>query len=118
MAEKYTVGQEVTKDIYTDVAIWCNAGGKYHIEKQDDKYFIVENAPIPEPTEEEVVISLENKYHMYRWEREVILAEGSAYSEYAKNIAQEIEAKAQVLRVADDATEIAETQQAEQLAAE
>ena len=45
MEEKYTEGQEVTKDIYTDVAIWCNAGGKYHIEEQDGKYVIVQTAP-------------------------------------------------------------------------
>ena len=67
MEEKYTEGQEVTKDIYTDVAIWCNAGGKYHIEEQQGKYVIVANAPFPEPTPEEVVTQLEAKYHMFRW---------------------------------------------------
>ena len=118
MEEKYTEGQEVTKDIYTDVAIWCNAGGKYHIEEQQGKYIIAANAPLPEPTPEEVVEGLEAKYHMFRWEREAILAEGSQYSDFTKNIAQEIEGKAQVLRVADDAEEIAEAQQAEELAAQ
>ena len=69
-------------------------------------------------TPEEVVNQLEAKYHMFRWEREAILAEGSQYSDFTKNIAQEIEGKAQVLRVADDAEEIAEAQQAEELAAQ
>lgn len=56
------------------------------------------NAPIPEPTIEEQVASLEQIYGMTRWQREGILAEGSLYSEYTKAKAQEIEYLAKELR--------------------
>lgn len=44
------------------------------------------------------VNSLEQQYQMYRWQREMILAEGSSASDYAKSKAQEIEDLAQQLR--------------------
>ena len=47
---------------------------------------------------------LESKYKMNRWQREAILAEGSAYSDYTKEKAQEIETLAEQLRVAENGT--------------
>lgn len=44
------------------------------------------------------VNTLENNYKMYRWQREEILSEGSAYSDYTKAKAQEIEDLAEALR--------------------
>lgn len=56
-------------------------------------------APVkPEPTIQEQVDELERQYQMNRWEREGILAEGSLYSQYTKNKAQEIETLAEQLR--------------------
>ena len=52
----------------------------------------------PEPTLQEQVNSLEQKYGMNRWQREMILAEGSSASDYAKREAQEIETLAEQLR--------------------
>lgn len=39
------------QDEYSEVAQWCNEGGEYHIEEQDQYYAVVKN---PEPTPEEV----------------------------------------------------------------
>ena len=93
----FEIGQVLTKENYTQGAIWCNANNA-HIEKQDGQYIIVENAPAPEPTIKEQVSSLEQTYGMKRWQREGILAEGSLYSEYTKAKAQEIEDLAKELR--------------------
>ena len=53
------------------------------------------------PTLEQQVIELETKYQMNRWQREGILAEGSLYSQYSKDKAQEIEEKAEQLRITE-----------------
>lgn len=52
----------------------------------------------PEPSVEEQVIALENQHHMYRWEREGILTADSPFSDYTKQIAQQIEELAEQLR--------------------
>lgn len=44
------------------------------------------------------VNTLEHQYNMYRWQREMILAEDSSASEYTKAKAQEIEDLAEQLR--------------------
>lgn len=44
------------------------------------------------------VNNLEQLYNMFRWQREMILAEGSRASDYAKEKAQEIEDLAEQLR--------------------
>ena len=93
----FEIGQVLTKENYTQGAIWCNANNA-HIEAKDGQYIIVANAPAPEPTIEEQVSSLEQTYGMTRWQREGILAEGSLYSEYTKAKAQEIEDLAKELR--------------------
>ena len=93
----FEIGQILTKENYTQGAIWCNANNA-HIEKQGEQYVIVANAPTQEPTIEEQVSSLERTYGMTRWQREGILAEGSLYSEYTKSKAQEIEDLAKELR--------------------
>ena len=93
----FKIGQILTKDNYTQGAIWCNANNA-HIEVLDGVYTIVENAPAPESTIEERVSSLEQTYGMKRWQREGILAEGSLYSKYTKAKAQEIEDLAKELR--------------------
>lgn len=93
----FKIGQILTKENYTQGAIWCNANNA-HIEVLDGVYTIMENAPAPEPTLEEQVSSLEQTYGMTRWQREGILAEGSLYSEYTKSKAQEIEDLAKELR--------------------
>lgn len=52
----------------------------------------------PQPTLEQQVVELEQKYEMNRWQREGILAQNSEYSQYTKNKAQEIEDLAEQLR--------------------
>ena len=81
---------------YTDMALWCNSNNA----KIEDKgeYYEVVAVVIPEPTIEEQVVRLEREYGMNRWQREGILAEGSLYSQYTKNKAQEIEELAENLR--------------------
>lgn len=93
----YKIGQTFKGTYPPEAAVWCNANNA-HIEAKDGQYVIVENAPIPEPTLEEQVSSLEQTYGMTRWQREGILAEGSLYSEYTKPKAQEIEDLAKELR--------------------
>ena len=56
------IGDIVTKNEYTQYAIWCNKNNA-HIEKQNGKYIIVENEPIEpiEPTLAERVEALESE---------------------------------------------------------
>ena len=96
----FEIGTILNKENYTQAAIACNKAGDRHIELQDGQYVIVANPPAPEPTAEEKVVALENKYGMNRWQREGILAEGSLYSDYTKAKAQEIETLAAPLREA------------------
>lgn len=91
------IGQILTKENYTQGALWCNQNNS-HIEKIDGQYIIVANPSPKEPTIEEQVDVLEQTYGMTRWQREGILAEGSLYSEYSKARAQEIEDLAKELR--------------------
>ena len=81
---------------YTEMAIWCNSNNATIEDKGE--YYEVVAVVIPEPTIEEQVIRLEREYGMNRWQREGILAEGSLYSQYTKNKAQEIEEIAEQLR--------------------
>ena len=81
---------------YTEMAIWCNSNNATIEDKGE--YYEVVAVVIPEPTLEEQVVRLEREYGMNRWQREGILAEGSLYSEYTKNKAQEIETLAENLR--------------------
>lgn len=94
----FEIGTILNKENYTQAAIACNKAGDRHIEKQGEQYIIVANPPAPEPTAEEKVVALENKYGMNRWQREGILAEGSPYSLFIKEKALEIEELAAQLR--------------------
>lgn len=91
------IGQILTKENYTQGAIWCNQNNA-HIDKINGQYVIVANPTPKEPTIEEQVAVLEQTYGMTRWQREGILAEGSLYSDYTKAKAQEIEDLAKELR--------------------
>ena len=100
IGKKLYKGQYTNKE-YADTAIWCNANNA-HIEDKGEYYEVVENAPIPEPTIEEILIQKEQEYQMNRWQREGILAEGSLYSEYTKIKAQELEDLAEQIRRKDE----------------
>lgn len=71
------IGDIVTKDKYTQGAIWCNKNNA-HIEKQDGKYIIVENEVIevepiePTPTLEERVGVLEGENEYLKAENEAL----------------------------------------------
>ena len=93
----FDIGQVLTKDNYTQGAIWCNSNNA-HIEKQGGQYIIVANAPIPEPTLEEQVSKLEAETGLTRVMREMVLAENSGASDYVKAKANEIEDLAKQLR--------------------
>ena len=101
------IGQILTKENYTQGAIWCNQNNA-HIEKIDEQYVIVANPAPKEPTLEEQVAKLEQEYNMTRWQREGILAEGSLYSDYTKAKAKEIEDLAAELRTAEKNSEVEE----------
>ena len=98
----FEIGEIVTKENYTQAAIACNKAGDRHIEKRDGQYVIVANAPLPEPTVQERVRTLEMQTGLTRAVRELMLAGNSGASEYVKSKAQEIEVLAEPLR-ADNA---------------
>lgn len=111
------IGKKISKPIkdyeeYKNTAIWCNANNA-HIEDKGEYYEVVENAPIPEPTIEEILIQKEQEYQMNRWQREGILAEGSLYSDYTKNKAQELEDLAEQIRHKDEEETIENNQEVE-----
>lgn len=64
----YQVGQKFIGKYPPEAAIWCNQNNAY-IEKQDDKYVIVEN---PQP-------SIEDKKDMVRKTRDMMLADTDKY---------------------------------------
>lgn len=101
------IGQILTKENYTQGAIWCNQNNA-HIEKIDGKYVIVANPAPAEPTLEEQVARLEAETGLTRIMREGILAEGSLYSDYAKAKAQEIEDLASQLRTCKEDLQVEE----------
>lgn len=94
---KWDIGQVVSLEDYTEIAVKCNELADRHIEKQGDQYVIVANE-VHVPTLEEQVIELEERYNMCRWQREIILADGTMSSDFAKARAQEIEDLAEQLR--------------------
>lgn len=98
---EFKIGQVLTKDNYTQAAIWCNQNTA-HIKEQNGQYVIVSN-PLPaEPTAEEKVQALEAQTGLTRAVRELVLAEGSGASDYVKQQAQEIETLATPLREASN----------------
>ena len=97
---EFEIGQIVNKENYTQAALACNEAGDRHIEERDGNYVIVANDPIPEPTIEEQVYTLETQTGLTRAVRELVLAEGSGASDYVKQQAQEIETLAAPLREA------------------
>lgn len=107
----FKIGQVLTKDNYTQGAIWCNSNNA-HIEKQDRQYVIVANAPAPEPTLEEQVAKLEAETGLTRIMREMVLAENSGASDYVKAKAREIETLAVELRPKAETEETVAVQEA------
>ncbi len=75
----FKIGQMITKETYTQAAVWCNQNAA-HIEDQ------------------EKVLALEVQTGLTRTLRELVLAENSGASDYAKQQAQEIETLAAPLR--------------------
>ena len=100
----FNIGQVLTKENYTQGAIWCNANNA-HIDKQDGQYVIVANATIHEPTLEEQVAKLEAETGLTRVMREMVLAENSGASDYVKAKANEIEELAKQLRATEETPE-------------
>ena len=101
----FNIGQVLTKDNYTQGAIWCNANNA-HIEKQEGQYVIMANPPIPEPTLEEQVAQMEAETGLTRVMREMVLAENSGASDYVKAKANEIEELAKQLRTTEETSEV------------
>lgn len=93
----FTIGQIVTKENYTQAALWCNQNGA-HIEPQNGSYVIGANPAPAEPTAQERVQAKELQTGLTRAVRELVLAENSGASDYAKQQAQEIETLATPLR--------------------
>lgn len=93
----FEIGQILTKENYTQAAIWCNKNGA-HIEKQGAEYVIAVNPPPAEPTVQQRVQAQEAQTGLTRAVRELVLAENSGASAYVKELAQELETWADVLR--------------------
>lgn len=93
----FEIGQNVTKENYVQAAIWCSRNGA-HIEKQNSSYVIVANPAPAEPTVQERVQAKELQTGLTRAVRELVLAENSGASDYVKELAQELETWAAVLR--------------------
>ena len=87
---------QYTNKEYIDTAIWCNENNA-HIEDKGEYYEVVENMPF-EPTIEEQLIILEQKYNMPRVIREGILGNPEAYSEFNVNRARDLEDLAKKVR--------------------
>ena len=95
------IGTKINKpvtdyDYYATISVWCNQNNA-RIEDKGDYYEVVAIVPHV-PTLQEQVEALESQYGMSRWQREAILAEGSNYSDYTKDKAQQIEDLAEQLR--------------------
>ena len=103
----FKIGTIINKSNYTQAAIYCNEQGDRHIEEREGQYIIVANEPLPEPTAQEQVRTLEMQTGLTRAVRELVLAENSGASEYVKSKAREIETLAAPLRA--DNTEAGET---------
>lgn len=96
----FEIGQVLTKENYTQGALWCNANGA-HIEKQNGAYVIVKNAPAPEPSAEEQVAALEARYGLTRAARTALLtlrAQGAELDKTLMSRVDEIESAAVPLR--------------------
>lgn len=93
--KKCDVGAGTNAKFYESIGM-----SEMDVEKAyDGQWYVKGYAPSkPEPTVEEQVEELEKQYDMNRWQREAILADGSAYSTYTKEKAQEIEDLAKQLR--------------------
>lgn len=99
--EEYQIGyklykNEKTNEKYANMAVWCNDNNAT-IEDKGEYYEIVEIIPHT-PTLKEQLEKKEQQYQMNRWQREIILAEGSGASNYAKDKAQELENLAEQIR--------------------
>ena len=95
------IGTKINKPItnydnYQKIVNWCNANNAT-IEDKGAYYEVVAIVP-KTPTLKQQVTMLENQNKMFRWQREAILAEGSTYSDYTKQKAQQIEDLAEQLR--------------------
>lgn len=101
------IGQILTKENYTQGAIWCSKNNA-HIELFGGKYVIVANPAEKEPTLEERVAKLEAETGLTRVMREGILAEGSPYSLFIKEKALEIEELARQLRTGKESLQVEE----------
>lgn len=68
----FEIGQLLTKENYTEAAIWCNQNGA-HIEHTAAGFVIVQNAPAPEPTyaekRAEEYPSLSDQLDMIYWDK-------------------------------------------------
>lgn len=88
--------KDKTIEKYIEMATWCD-NNNAHIEDKGEYFEIVANQEY-QPTLEEQVEILEQRYKMNRWQREIILSENSGASSYTKDKAQEIENLAEQLR--------------------
>ena len=93
----FEIGQKVAKENYTQAAVWCNQNGA-HIKQIGAEYVIEANAAAAAPTAQERVQAQEVRTGLTRAVRELVLAENSGASAYVKELAQELETWAAVLR--------------------
>ena len=92
----FEIGQKIDRTRYTAAAVWCNQNGA-HLEVDDGDYVIVANRAYV-PTAQERLTLLERQTGLSRAVRELVLAEQSGASDYARQKARELEALAAELR--------------------
>lgn len=93
MANKnsWNIGDIVSKQEYTACAIFCNANGTMHIEKQNGQYIVVANQ-VYVPTVQEQIQQLENSITARN------LRSAIRGDEFALNKIAEVEAKIEELK--------------------
>jgi hypothetical protein len=91
MEKEWAIGDVVSKEEYTQAAVYCNDKGDRHIEKKGSEYIVCENI-IPEPTIDDKIVILEQQVTA-RNIRSALLGD-----EYAINKITQIEAQIEELR--------------------
>ena len=92
----FEIGQKIDRAHYPAAAVWCNQNGA-HIEVDDGDYVIVANSACAPDTRARLT-QLERQTGLSRAVRELVLAEQSGASDYARQKARELEALAAELR--------------------
>ena len=82
------IGDVVTKETYTQYAVWCNKNNA-HIEKQDGKYIVVANV-VHEPSVDEQIAEIDAQYEqdkiqLFNYYTEAVMRDDAELQEEIKS---------------------------------